>query len=405
MKLCVLILRGLDASHLGPYGNRWVDTPALNALASQGVVFETHLAAHPDPDSTRRCWRTGRHQFPMPQPADAAPAADLLDALRGAGVATRLLLDESRPSPPAFAEGWDSVQRTDGLEATVAAGVALLRWLREQPRGLAWIELAPLLPPWEVEESFVESYFSEQPAPDEDDPTPEAEEEPIEPLFDPPAGPVDPEDDMLFEVLQTTYAAAVSQLDAALVELLDGLEDDVGLLVTSDHGQALAEHGVVGPVRPWLHREVVHVPLLLRAPGLRNRRAPGLTLSIDLAPTVADYFGMKLPDAHGASLLPLARSSAPWREYACLGASAGGTTEWGLWTAGWSLRLPLAEGEAPRLYVKPDDHGEVNDVAQHHPEEVEALARTLRAYVEAAARPGPLQVPPLEQAAEAAPPE
>ncbi|MFO0925921.1 MAG: PAS domain-containing protein [Gemmataceae bacterium] len=47
MKLLVLVVRGLQAAAGGPFGNRWIETFTLDALAAQGVVFHTHLARIP----------------------------------------------------------------------------------------------------------------------------------------------------------------------------------------------------------------------------------------------------------------------------------------------------------------------------------------------------------------------
>src|SRR5262249_33986707 len=175
-----------------------------------------------------------------------------------------------------------------------------------------------LLPPWDVSEQFTGPYFDAPPAADEEDEEDEdeedeeegspseeeaPEEEPLEPLFDPPTGPVDAGDDLFFEVIQTTYAAAISQPDAALADLLDGLGAEIGLLLTSDSGQALGERGFVGAVRPWPHREIVQVPLLLRLPGRASRRrVDALTSSIDVAPTIAAAYDLQLPGAPGARL-------------------------------------------------------------------------------------------------------
>src|SRR5262249_1115973 len=100
----------------------------------------------------------------------------------------------------------------------------------------------------------------------------EDEEEPLTPWFDPSPGFLDREDDTDFLRLQSSYAAAISFVDAAIDSLLSelaglGLADDCLVVLTSDHGQALGEHGLIGPHRPWLHDELVHVPLLLRLPG------------------------------------------------------------------------------------------------------------------------------------------
>jgi hypothetical protein len=416
MKLCVIVARGLGAAHTGPYGNRWIDTPALNALAAESLVFDVHLAAHPDAGSTRSAWRTGRHVFVPP----AADAPDLLAVLHQGGVHTTLVVDTTRPTIEPFTAGWDEVRRVEGLAAVVEQGrQALAKLAAATGPGLVWLELASLLPPWQVADEFVDPYFA-PPPPEEDEEQDEEEEEeddtreldeyeeeePLGPIFDPPTGAIDPEDDELYLAIQTTFAAAVSQQDAALAELLDGLPDDVAVLFTADHGQTLGEHGVVGPVHPFLHAEVVHVPLILRLAGVvTRRRAAELTLSIDLGPTVADLLGTTLPGAHGRSVLPLTqRQGAPWRVYGCLGMRVGDEVEWALWTADRALRVPIAGRDGQRrLYVKPDDRCEVNDVRHHYLEEAEGLERTLRAYVEAAARPGPLEAPPLPVEQESSP--
>jgi hypothetical protein len=120
-----------------------------------------------------------------------------------------------------------------------------------------------------------------------------------------------------------------------------------------------------------------------------------LTQSVDLGPTLADFFGVGLEGAHGQSLLPLlGLEERAVRDYACMGLRVGTAVEWALRTRDWALLLPLAEG-APRLFARPADRCEVNDVVQHHLEHADALAATLRAFVSASTAPGPLVVPPL----------
>ena len=186
-------------------------------------------------------------------------------------------------------------------------------------------------------------------------------------------------------------------MDSALAGLLADLPDDVAVLLTADHGQALGEHLVVGPVRPFLHEEIVHVPLILYGPGWRaGHRVAALTQSVDLAPTLAELFGDRLENAHGQSLLPLlGLEQRSLRDYACMGLRVGEKIEWRVRTPEWALLLPLEEGSEPRLYVKPDDRCEVNNVVHPHPEHAEALVKTLRTFVTATAAPGPLATPAL----------
>src|SRR5262245_11366990 len=98
MKVLVVTARGLQAAALGCYGNAWVETPALDALAAGGVAFDAHLADAADPAGARRAWRTGRYHLPAPAPASPSPhGADLLDRLRERGVLTWLVVDHARP--------------------------------------------------------------------------------------------------------------------------------------------------------------------------------------------------------------------------------------------------------------------------------------------------------------------
>jgi arylsulfatase A-like enzyme len=421
MKVLVLVARGLQAGAVGCYGNSWIDTPALDALAAGGVVFDRHFADAADPAGARRAWRSGRYHLPPLAGDGPSPdAPDVLAALRSRGVYTCLIVDDSRTCPPEFASGWDEAERVapsgeeTPLEATLEAARAVLDRLADRDHWLLWIDLATLLPPWEVPEEFQAPYFMDEPAEDEEEEgeEPEEEPEPLTPLTDVETGPIDPADDTLYLRLQTSYAAAVTFLDAGIGQLLDDLrdrDDDALVLVTTDCGQALGEHGYVGPYHPWPHDEIVHLPLLVCLPGAAQsgRRVAALTQAVDLAATLADAFGVSLPSAHGHSLLPLIGGEGERvREYACSGLRTGAAVEWALRTADWAFLLPVRGEEdeparPPQLYVKPDDRWEVNNVLQHHLDLAERLEQTLRAFVAATRAAGPLHPPELRVEAEA----
>jgi arylsulfatase A-like enzyme len=194
--------------------------------------------------------------------------------------------------------------------------------------------------------------------------------------------------------LHTSYATAVTYVDTAIGQLLQALEgleggSDILLIVTTDTGQNLGEHGIVGTCRPWLHDELIHLPLVLRLPSAAKagRRVTALTQAVDLAPTLADWFQAPMTDIHGHSLLPLARGEIDSiRPYACAALQVGNAIEYALRTPEWAFLLPIklntedAE-RGPQLYVKPDDRWEVNNMLQHHLELVEKLEQTLRDFV------------------------
>ena len=151
-----------------------------------------------------------------------------------------------------------------------------------------------------------------------------------------------------------------------------GLDETAAWVVTSGFGYPLGEHGVVGPVGSRLHEELVHVPLLIRLPGHRQgmRRVSAFTQGADLAQTLCDLFGIECPsDLAGRSLLALTTGTASaWRQTA---RSARGE-ERAIRTVDWAYLAPV-----PRLYRKPDDVWEVNDLAPRYPDECDRLAAEL----------------------------
>src|SRR5207248_2563276 len=99
--------------------------------------------------------------------------------------------------------GWDEVERAASFDAVLDAAGAALERLAGRDDWLLWVDLAPLIPPWETPEEFLAPYFQEQsgddePDEDEADVSSEEEMEPLKPLNDPATGPMDPEDDELF---------------------------------------------------------------------------------------------------------------------------------------------------------------------------------------------------------------
>jgi arylsulfatase A-like enzyme len=421
-KVLVVAARGLQAGMLGAYGNMWIDTPALDALAAEGVVADQHFADAADPAGARRAWRSGLYRLPplTPPPTDEP---DLIAHLRGQGIHTCLVVDGSRPAPPEFALGWDEAivvppsAGTPPLERTLIAATEALERLVERDGWLLWLDLATPLPPWDAPEAFQAPYFRDE-APEEetdededeeDEEIAEEEEPPLTPLTHPVTGEIDAEDDLLYLRMQSSYAAAVSYLDAGVGQLLEalragGLLDEVAVVFTSDQGQAIGERGVVGDVRPWPHEEIVHVPLIVRLPQAEQagRRLESLTQHVDLAPTLAHLLGTPLPATHGNSLLPLLRGETDLlRPYAVAGREVGGAIEWVLRTPEWAFLLP-GDGSprTPQLYVKPDDRWEVNNVLHHHDELAAGLERTLRGFVEATRRAGALQAPELPKESE-----
>ncbi len=425
MRVIVLTVRGLRLAALGLYGNGWIETPALDELAASSVVFDWHFADAADSVGARRAWRSGRYCFRSRGGEPEVPikrSDDLLAQLQRKGIHTCLLVDRSRPlaaemdGPGAFAQGWDEVHRIaasgteTSLENALRVSQEVLAKLMNRDDWLVWLDLATVLPPWDVPDEFLQPYFEpEVPAEEESDPDTDAEpvkaEVEPEPIVNPVLGPVDAADDRIFRGLWQTYAAAVSYLDAGVGQLLEKLQEHsetpVVVIVTADHGFPLGEHGYVGPARAWAHEERIHLPLVVRWPDYAARRVDALTQTVDLAPTLAALYGVSLPAAQGQDLRPLADAKVQAiREYACCAVEDDEAMEWCLRTEDFALLVPVRlapwdSARSAKLYIKPDDPWEVNDVAQHHQDRIEGLQKTLHEFAAASRTPGPFQPPPL----------
>jgi arylsulfatase A-like enzyme len=410
MKTLVIIANGFHLGYLGCYGNDWVATPALDRLAAEGIVFDQHYSDRPDARGAHHAWRTGNYSFPgSGAPFDRSEltnySLDLLRLLESAGIATVLIID--REQSKEFASGWSNVyelpasqEKRVTVEQTLETILAAVDALADHEDWLLWVETSALMPPWSIPDQFLETYFDNE----------EEGAQPLNPLADPIPGFVDKNDDELLIRLQRTYAATVSYLDAGLDALFEELQarsfmEKVMIVVTTDRGLPLGEHGIVGFHRPWLHEELIHLPLLVRMPDSAEagRRISVLTQPVDLMPTVLDAFGRPIPQCHGHSLLPLIRGEKDsLRSYACSGLQIDDACELALRTKEWGFILPLqtTPADPPRiaqLYVKPDDRWEVNNILSHHMDWADNLERILREFVEATGRPGPLQAPVLEE--------
>lgn len=104
------------------------------------------------------------------------------------------------------------------------------------------------------------------------------------------------------EHVRSEYLALLSMCDRSLGRVLDTMDehkmwDDTMLIVCTDHGFLLGEHGWwAKSVQPWFN-ELVHTPLFVWDPrhSARNTRSDALVQMIDLAPTLLEYFGQQLP--------------------------------------------------------------------------------------------------------------
>lgn len=407
----------LHSGYLGFYGNDWIETPNLDRLATEGVVFDQHFCENLDPTAANHAWWTGQCQFPLDEDRQRRCRSFVGD-LHQHRVRTCLVLesdggDDSSVAPP-FGEVL-TARGSDGFDVAEAATPfartvqRCSEWLHdsagEKGPALLWIKSRGVPTPWVPPRAFAELYLDEFGlTEEEDEPLPEdaAGEGPPEIApADEETGDPGHEGALDWNYAAAMYAAYVTLIDRWLEQLLAMLREAPGwdqalLIVTAGAGQSLGEHGPIGDEYPPLRSECVQAPLVVRIPGSNQRgtRRQSLVQTVDLAPTLLEWFcgAVDNPDRivpspdplAGRSLLPLIRNERSGiRNSALIGA---GRSEWAVRTRDFFYVEP---GDVPRcehahtaaLFEKPHDRWDQSDVLSQYPEAAEELRATLRRLV------------------------
>ncbi|QCI63379.1 phosphoric/sulfuric ester hydrolase PehA [Phreatobacter stygius] len=122
--------------------------------------------------------------------------------------------------------------------------------------------------------------------------------------------------------MRATYCGLITEIDDCLGRVFAFLDetgqwDDTLVIFTSDHGEQLGDHHLLGKI--GFYDESFRIPLVVKAPdiaGTRGQAESAFTESVDVMPTIIDWLGGEPPRAcDGRSVLPLVRGERPanWR--------------------------------------------------------------------------------------------
>ena len=95
------------------------------------------------------------------------------------------------------------------------------------------------------------------------------------------------------------YDVGIRYADDAVGVLLNKLADldvleDTAVLISSDHGEAFGELGVYADHQA-ADEVTCHIPSILKWPGLEPQTFNGLQYHLDVAATVVDLAGLRIP--------------------------------------------------------------------------------------------------------------
>ncbi len=179
------------------------------------------------------------------------------------------------------------------------------------------------------------------------------------------------------------YAGEIRYTDLHIGRVLDklaelGLDENTLVVFFSDHGEEFQDHGGARHGHA-LYRELVRVPMIIKAPGVAGRRVPELVRTVDILPTVLDFVPPLIPPEgiEGRSLFPIFEGRAPEQLPALAEIRLEERTSFDCVIDGrWKLIVNAMSGEV-ELYDVEADALEKNDVSEQHPEVVAELKQTM----------------------------
>ena len=358
-KRCVVVMYDTLCRHFMPtYGNEWIKAPNFERLAKHSTQFQNFYVGSMPCMPARREMHTGRYNFlhrswgPLEPFDDSMPSIlnnhgvhshkvtdhhhywedggatyhqryTTFDLVRGQE-GDKWIGDVEKLRDPDFGQDrWPEQQRLafqkqdninrlamDRAERqpqhkTFSLGLDFIKRNKDADRWYLQIETFDAHEPFFTQEEFQALYPHEYDGP---------------PFDWPPYREVR-EDQQTVEHIRYMYAALVSYCDQQLGRVLDmfdqyDLWQDTMLLVNTDHGFLMGEHDWWAKVMTPFFQEIAHIPFWAydpRHPQCVGQKRRALIQTIDLAPTILEYFDISpTPDMQGHRLVDaLVDDSAP----------------------------------------------------------------------------------------------
>jgi arylsulfatase A-like enzyme/Flp pilus assembly protein TadD len=287
--IVVISIDTLRSDHLPAYGYKGVETPAIDALRKDAILFERAYSHTPLTLPSHLSLLTGelpgRHgvRDNIGYPFDAAKHPFLPRLLAGAGFATGAAVSAYvLRGETGIAKGFDFFDDGIALRPTESLGNSQRSGRETSRAALDWLQKV------EAKPFFLLLHLYE------------------------PHTPYEPPEPFASRYRSSPYDGEIATADSIVGDFLAelkkrGIYDKAVIVLLSDHGEGLGDHGEQDH-GILLYREALQVPLFLKLPG---SRLAGTTVSapaqiIDVTPTLLTLAGQPLPQGlEGGSLLDL----------------------------------------------------------------------------------------------------
>lgn len=325
-----IVLVTLDttrADYLGCYGHPWIQTPSVDRVAAEGVIFDTAIAQAPSTAPSHCSIMTSVYPFEhgaengKPMKSGLPTLADVLQAHGYETIAftssttTRSVNSRLQQGFQRYVDSlvpWSTVFGSDDFQNLILFYLLGVAENSQIPgnvvtdRAIDWLSARKPGP------FFVWLHYF-------DPHSPYGSPAPFHDMYN---GKIT--DGAPLATDRERYAEDVSFSVAQMGRVLDdlrrrGLYDDSLIVIAADHGEAFGEtHGGVSETRHghYLYDTTQHVPLIIKPPKsaekLKPRRVASQVELIDIAPTILDLIGASRPATFvGRSLVDVAGGLPP----------------------------------------------------------------------------------------------
>lgn len=301
MKAIILLFDSLNKNYLPPYGDLLTKAPNFQRLAAHAATFDNSYVGSMPCMPARRELHTGRYNFLHREWGPLEPFDDSMpELLKKAGIYTHLISDHLHYWEDGGGNyhnrysSWDVVRGQEGDHWKASVGEPPIPEVLRVPQKQTGGGVSGL---WR---------------------------------HDWPRGKVSESEEAIAHI-RCRYRALVSMCDRNLGRILDLMDEhdlwrDTMLIVGTDHGFLLGEHGWWAKNQMPYYNEVANNPLFIWDPrsAVCGARRQSLVQMIDWAPTLLDYFQQPIPaDMQGQPLAKIIASDEPVREGALFGVFSG----------------------------------------------------------------------------------
>jgi arylsulfatase A-like enzyme len=425
MNVVVVIIDTLRKDHVGAYGNTWIKTPNLDALAKESLRF---TRAYPESIPTicaRRAIHTGLRTWPFrnwhiykgisvvrygwqPIPEKQTTLAEILQQK---GYETLFVTDNLHQFQASmnFQRGFDAFhfirgQTSDNYMPNWTSPREKRRAVLKSPAGVGMRQYFANTAgrssegDWFAPQVFTRASEFLEAASEGDRPfflvvdsydTHEPWDPPAEyiSLYDEgydgqePYWPAEGSSRYLTERqlkrVRALYAAEVTMVDRWLGTFLDKISElnlfkNTLLILLADHGSSHGEHGIIGKPTYALWPEVTDIPYFIRHPegNSAGKTSDYYASTHDVAPTILSFLGIEPPEPmEGQDLSVLLEGEEPeGRRHFTLGYHDYVWTRDDMYTM-----FSRNDGTEAKLYDVREDPGMENDVARAYPDIVKEM--------------------------------